>query len=140
METNKIIQGFYFHPAENSEVLWKDVGESITIQCRCENHPESLYVKRGLNKNVDLFFKVKEQKKNTIIAEFKERLQVNGVFPNLDFLIRNLTFEDTGPYWCIYNTLDEHKSITTDGKGSVLLVVKGESRYFSHLATKPVEA
>lgn len=104
-------------------MVWKRPGGAFTIQCR---HPkqgqESLIVKRGIKKSDILFMDSKDQ---TIKKEFKGRLQINGVFPNPDILINNLTSDDTGPYWCFYITI-EHEIQETEGNGSVLLVVSSE--------------
>lgn len=52
-------------------------------------------------------------------------MQLNGNFPNLDFLLKNLTSDDTGVYWCLYKEFDAKSGTTAviEGQGSVLLVV-----------------
>uniref|UniRef100_A0A3Q3J466 Immunoglobulin V-set domain-containing protein n=1 Tax=Monopterus albus TaxID=43700 RepID=A0A3Q3J466_MONAL len=75
-----------------------------------------------------------------ISDKIKDRVQLNGAFPNVDILIKNLTVEDTGPYWCSYVEMGGKSSdlLNVKSKGSVLLVVKGEPHPFIHLATKPI--
>ncbi|XP_029013822.1 uncharacterized protein LOC114859909 isoform X2 [Betta splendens] len=116
-------------PAAKTEVLWKDAGGFITIQCRCEKDQDMLYVKKDLNKNVDVFFRQKEEKKATIMKGFQGRLQVAGSFPNLDIVIKNLTSADTGPFWCVYASMNNKTDlIYTEGTGSVLLVVAASKK------------
>lgn len=107
-------------------MVWKHPGGAFTIQCR---HPEqeqvSLNLKRGIQKSDVLFMDSEGQ---TIKKEFKDRLQINGVFPNLDILIKNLTSNDTGPYWCFYIKIEENEIPEKEGTGSVLLVVSGEPK------------
>lgn len=69
-------------------------------------------------------------KNHTIKKEFDNRLQINGVFPDPDIFIKNLTSNDTGPYWCLYAKTDQKlKEIQeNEGQGSMLLVVLGESK------------
>ncbi|XP_022056930.1 uncharacterized protein si:ch211-188c18.1 isoform X2 [Acanthochromis polyacanthus] len=124
--------------AEDRGGVWRDVGESVTIQCRTSAEQDSLYLKMGLSKDIDVFFTEKDTGKNTISTQYKHRLQSNGAFPNVDILIKNLTANDTGPYWCMYKAFDRKtsKQTATDGSGSVLLVVTREVR----APTGPVKA
>lgn len=118
---------------ESSEVLWRDCGEAITIQCRFSNpRQEYLEVKKGLSEDVSVLQKIGNSGQLKIGSEFTGRLQENGAFPNIDILIKNLTSEDTGPYWCLYKMSNE--SVRRKGKGSVLVVVKGKPYYFIQLA------
>lgn len=124
-------------------MLWRDVGGAVTIQCRCpEPGQEYLHVKKGLSRDFQVLFKENNSDENTIAKDFTGRLQVNGKFPNLDILIKNLTSEDTGPYWCVYQKYDKtsYRKSDTEGKGSVLLVVRGETHQFIHFATKPMKS
>lgn len=105
--------------------MWKKLGGSITIQCRiADKEQKILNLKRGLRK--DPIFATDSNWTNNITAtEVEKRMLVHGTFPNLNFTITNLIMEDTGPYWCLYTTFG--KTIeTSEGQGSVLLVVKGE--------------
>ncbi|KAI3359913.1 hypothetical protein L3Q82_014266 [Scortum barcoo] len=113
---------------ERSEVVWKEIGGAFTIQCRSEPNQEFLTLRRGIREDIQIFYKVGTSEKNEIAAEFRDRLQFNGVFPNIDLLIKNLTSDDTGPYWCEYARFDSKSAafITKKGNGSVLLVVRGE--------------
>ncbi|XP_029997581.1 uncharacterized protein LOC115424450 isoform X2 [Sphaeramia orbicularis] len=112
---------------ESSGVQWKNVGESITIQCRSsEADMDAAGLTKGLNKDTEIAFKYKNSPKITIAPPFRNRLQLGSEFPNMDFLLSNLTSADTGPYWCEYQKIDS-KSPTglknVAGTGSVLLVV-----------------
>lgn len=109
-------------------MVWARPGEAFTIQCRQpEQDQESLTLKRGIKKSDIVFMYLGGQ---TIKDGFNHRLQINGVFPNLDILIKNLTSDDTGPYWCLYAKTNENLNEIEEkeGTGSVLLVVSGESK------------
>lgn len=121
-----------------SEVVWKDIGEDITIRCKC-SEPDQDYIelKKGLSKEAQVLVIEKKSGKRTILNNFQGRLQVNGELHNIDILIKNLTSNDTGPYWCMYKKADKttYKSIITEGKGSVLLVINGKPHYFINFIT-----
>ncbi|XP_041851652.1 uncharacterized protein si:ch211-188c18.1 [Melanotaenia boesemani] len=121
--------GLYFtglNDAEKKGVVWKQVGEDITIQCRGSNDYEFLSLFQGLNKTVRLLF-TEKSKKVLFGEEIKERSQTNGDFPNVDILIKNLTLNDIGPYYCEYKKIGEKgNQKIINGQGSVLLVVTGE--------------
>ncbi|CAJ1076573.1 uncharacterized protein LOC121529214 isoform X1 [Xyrichtys novacula] len=109
----------------NNGVVLRDVGGSITIQCRFTRlDQESLSLRKGLDE-FQIFHHNTVSRKTTTAGGFKERLQVHGDFPNMDILIKNLTSNDTGPYWCRYEKIDIRapQPIKTKGQGSVLLVV-----------------
>ncbi|XP_068574784.1 uncharacterized protein [Cebidichthys violaceus] len=111
----------------SSGVVWRDFGEAITIQCRSpDKSQDSLSLKKGLSEKLDhVLYKDGKSEKTTTATEFSNRVQLNGVFPNLDILIKNLTASDTGPYWCMYMKFDEKSfnKIEVKGNGSLLLVV-----------------
>lgn len=115
--------------AENKGVVWRNVGEAVTIQCRARQSQEYLSLRMGLNEEREVFF-TESFTKNTVARGVTGRLQFNGVFPNVDVLIQNLTLNDTGPYWCVYKMFDEKKNTMkiTKGEGSVLLVVTEDRR------------
>ncbi|XP_049418241.1 uncharacterized protein LOC125880052 [Epinephelus fuscoguttatus] len=109
-----------------SGVVWRDFGGAITIQCRpCETDQEFLAVQKGLSEDNRILFIDGSSQKETFHKDFMGRIQSNGEFPNMDILIKNLTTEDTGPYWCVYKKFDvnSEQTISTKGTGSVLLVV-----------------
>lgn len=113
---------------ESGGVLWRKFGEAITIQCRTtEPDQELLTLKKGLRED-DVLVIENNSEENTITKEFTDRLQLNGVFPSVDIKIKNLTSDDSGPYWCSYSKIDlgSKKVIHIKGTGSVLLVVTGE--------------
>ncbi|XP_074512955.1 uncharacterized protein LOC141781252 isoform X2 [Sebastes fasciatus] len=111
----------------SSGVVWRDLGGSITIQCRPPGtDQEYLSLKKGLSEELEVFYRDGASKKNNVADEFVDRLQIHGVFPNMDILIKNLTSDDTGPYWCLYKKFDPttHQRVNSVGNGSVLLVVR----------------
>ncbi|XP_042078160.1 uncharacterized protein LOC102304363 isoform X2 [Haplochromis burtoni] len=107
--------------ADGYEVIRKKVGQQVTIQCRSASNQEMLYLKRGLNEEEDIFCLTLQ--KSTINQKFTDRLQFHGPFPNVDILLKNLTLDDTGPYWCVYKVSSNYELKTSRGNGSVLLVV-----------------
>lgn len=110
----------------SSGVVWRDFGEAITIQCRPpQPDQEYLILQKGLSDEYKVLFLDGKSGKETTAKEFTDRLQLNGDFPNVDILIKNLTSEDTGLYCCMYKMYDPKSSQTlnTRGTGSVLLVV-----------------
>ncbi|XP_025762746.1 uncharacterized protein LOC109201947 isoform X4 [Oreochromis niloticus] len=103
-------------------VVRRNVGEQVTIQCRSASNQDMLYLKKGLNEEEDIYFT--DSNKSTINQKFTDRLQFHGKLPTVDILIKNLTLNDTGPYWCMYKSTDQKYELkTTRGSGSVLLVV-----------------
>lgn len=117
-----------------SAVIYKNPGEDFTVQCRVKRQVDSLSLKKGLNEEDQIFYKDRKSDKNNIEDDFKKRLQLNGQFPNMDFLIKNLSSADTGPYWCVYGWFDEAEEMVKNekGEGSVLLVVKGKSHLLTY--------
>ncbi|XP_010770111.1 uncharacterized protein [Notothenia coriiceps] len=106
----------------SSGVVLKEIGRDVTIQCRNpQKDQESLALKKGLNMEYDVFFNRHDSEKVTIAMDFRDRLQYNGLFPNIDILIKNVTSKDTDTYWCVYNKFGT--PVTKNGKGSILLVV-----------------
>ncbi|XP_024657905.2 uncharacterized protein LOC101486141 isoform X1 [Maylandia zebra] len=103
------------------EVIRIKVGKQVTIQCRSASNQEMLYLKRGLNEEEDIFYLT--DSKSTINQKFTDRLQFHGQVPNVDILLKNLTLDDTGPYWCVYIVSGNYELKTSRGNGSVLLVV-----------------
>ncbi|XP_027140565.1 uncharacterized protein LOC104929808 [Larimichthys crocea] len=114
---------------ESGGVVWTDVGGSVTIQCRDTADKESLSLEKGLSQE-EILNKDRDSEKITIAKGFRDRLQLDGEFPNLNIFIRNLTTDDMGPYWCVYKKYDTTASQikTVKGKGSVLLVVRDQER------------
>ncbi|XP_020794315.2 uncharacterized protein LOC110172719 [Boleophthalmus pectinirostris] len=103
-----------------SKVEWRDPGVSITIKCEFKDEQEKAFllnVKKGLNKNDDFYYRVQSE---TPRFAFPGRTQTDNEFPNTQIVLKNLTTNDTGVYWCLYET-SVQKEI--DG-GSMLLVVR----------------
>jgi len=112
----------------SSGAVWRDFGGAVTIQCRVsETDQMSLDLKRGLNEKSVLFIDGSSDKYYTG-KEFSGRIQFNGKFPNMDIIIKNLTSDDTGLYWCKYTRFDPESSdlVSVKGHDSLLLVVTGE--------------
>lgn len=129
---------FVYVFVETSQAILRDVGGKITIQCRApQKGMRSLSLQKGLNQDLNVLYRDLNSTKNTIVGQFSNRLQVTGDEDNVDILITNLTSEDTGPYWCVYNwfNLPNMEKVTGTG-GSVLLVVRGEPYQFIHYLTK----
>ncbi|AWP18825.1 Hypothetical protein SMAX5B_020732 [Scophthalmus maximus] len=113
---------------ESKGVVWRKAGEAITIQCSTSDVAvEYLHLYKGLSEELQVVFKDRQSESPNIA--FRDRLQTNAAFPDVDIFIRNLTSTDTGPYWCMYKKFDGvlGKLIKTKGRGSVLLVVAEES-------------
>lgn len=107
----------------------KESGAVHTIHCKSlEDNNSQLYLKKGIEEETSVFVQDRMSGQPTINDAYKGRLDVNGKFPNMEIVIKNLTTDDTGPYWCKYAGEDAKKQMTEKkGLGSVLLVVTGES-------------
>uniref|UniRef100_A0A3Q3GRF0 Immunoglobulin V-set domain-containing protein n=1 Tax=Labrus bergylta TaxID=56723 RepID=A0A3Q3GRF0_9LABR len=103
--------------AESNGVERRDPGGSVTIQCKFpQSSPASLTLMKGLNDDSQVLYKMNASRP-VIAKDFKSRLQIHGEFPNLDILIRNLTSEDTGPYWCKYQkSASDQKAVNDTAK------------------------
>lgn len=84
-------------------------------------------MKKGLHEDIPVVLRADQSEDQSIASNFTDRLKISGAFPNMSILINNLMPEDTGVYWCLYN---QSQSTVTEGTGSVLLVVMGESRVY----------
>ncbi|KAF7221087.1 V-set and transmembrane domain-containing protein 1 [Nothobranchius furzeri] len=102
----------------DARVMWKEAGESITISCTSDSQLQMMYLMKGLNRDEQIFFTERTKQKHNIKDTMKVRVQAHIVFPKVEVLIKNLTRNDTGPYWCLYKTMSS--SEYTD---SLLLVV-----------------
>ncbi|KAM9393267.1 uncharacterized protein KZ484_004465 [Pholidichthys leucotaenia] len=105
-------------------VVWKHVGEAVTIKCIVPSNGINLSVRKGLDEEIQIFFFDKDKRKLVIFQPLQARLQSDNNFPELSIRIKNLTLNDTGPYWCKYTYLDiNYNPKTSKAPGSVLLVV-----------------
>ncbi|CAL9693421.1 unnamed protein product [Knipowitschia caucasica] len=104
-----------------STVKWKKPGMSVTIQCNCgKKDIKFISVKKGLYKNESFYYKTPSHTNSL----YPQRSEDNGHFPNIQILLKNLTREDTGVYWCMCGTHSAETGLNVpDGDGSVLLVV-----------------
>ncbi|XP_013870387.1 uncharacterized protein LOC106522081 [Austrofundulus limnaeus] len=109
--------------AEKYKVEWRKVGNSITIQCKDSSGQEHLDVKGGLEETSIIFTSKINPSKIVISPNMTSRIQTHGTFPNVQILIKNLSVEDMGPYWCLYSTYKGSGSDYIKGQGSLLLVV-----------------
>uniref|UniRef100_A0A3P9C573 Immunoglobulin V-set domain-containing protein n=1 Tax=Maylandia zebra TaxID=106582 RepID=A0A3P9C573_9CICH len=112
-------------------LLSRSVSGAVVKTCThfLASNQEMLYLKRGLNEEEDIFY-LTDLKKSTINQKFTDRLQFHGQVPNVDILLKNLTLDDTGPYWCVYKMTSNYELKASRGNGSVLLVVTGEAESF----------
>lgn len=110
-------------------VVWKKAGGSVTIQCRHPTKKQNLSLMKGMSQDVDREPVLYKSRLLTIAPQFSDRVQLSGDVPDVDIVISNLTAADTGAYWCMYERFDAttNEVIKSTGKGSVLLVVKGET-------------
>lgn len=116
---------FFFFFAEGNNIVWKNVGEDVTIACRTSQEQNHMFLKRGLHEETVLFYADKNSTTSKI--EPANKIQTRGKFPNITFTIKNLTSTDIGPHWCLFTHYDKNFKGTTDKKyGSILLVIKGE--------------
>lgn len=125
-----------------AETHWvrKEVGDQITIQCAINSEEEFLYLKRGINKEEDVYVIEKGSENGSPSKEMNGRIQTHGNFPNVQILIKNLNTNDTNVYWCVYSKIDElYKTKFTEGKGAVLLVVTEKGQTTSTIQKKKCE-
>ncbi|XP_027898791.1 uncharacterized protein LOC114160404 [Xiphophorus couchianus] len=130
------------YSAETKEVVWREVGESVTIRCRSRTMKDrSLHFKRGLWEDMEIAQitnkkkLTKTQKDRLKISETKldvvktmtDRVQHNGTYPDIDFLLKNLSVNDTGAYFCLYLKDASSNREMIKGEGSVIVVVKENS-------------
>ncbi|XP_078140963.1 uncharacterized protein LOC144539508 [Centroberyx gerrardi] len=112
----------------SSGPVWRDIGGFITIQCTTSlQNQKALSLQRGLGEEDQILYFYKDTEKFTIKRELKPRVETKVQFPKMDIVIKNLTVEDTGAYWCVYGRPNDNdgKMTPTKGVGSVLLVVQG---------------
>ncbi|XP_017161699.1 uncharacterized protein LOC108166493 [Poecilia reticulata] len=130
------------YAAEMKEVVWREVGESVTIQCRSRTNKDlSLHFKRGLWEDMDIAQITNElrlargekermkftERKLEEVKNMIDRVEFNGKYPNVDFLLKNLSVDDTGAYWCLYLKDVSNTRKMMKGDGSVIVVVKENS-------------
>ncbi|XP_019751997.1 uncharacterized protein LOC109531909 isoform X2 [Hippocampus comes] len=112
---------------ENIEVIRRPPGGSVSIQCSHVPQGEMhMTFFKGLKKDFQILHMMSQ--KTTTAKEFSGRLRVEGIFPNVDVIISNLTSEDTGLYFCDYQWYDDARSEQkrVDDDSPVMLVVEDE--------------
>lgn len=118
------------------EIVWREVGETVTIQCRSSSGPRSLHLIKGMREEQTIakILKPKTGRQPPSNLVLEDRVEYNGTFPNINFYFKNLNVNDTGPYWCSYQKTDIRYNLqTTKGEGSVILLVTGENIFSSTL-------
>ncbi|XP_032442527.1 uncharacterized protein LOC116735046 [Xiphophorus hellerii] len=120
---------------ETKEVIWRESGQSVTIQCRINTDQDFLVLKMGLNEETEVAFINRASRKTHFHKGIAGRVQTSGTFPSVDIVIKNLNGSDSGPYWCVYSKLDDnYHPLVTKGNGSVLLMVTG----YTHESTTTI--
>ncbi|XP_034567529.1 uncharacterized protein LOC117832485 [Notolabrus celidotus] len=112
--------------SDSNGVVWRNLGESVTIQCRSPTPDQHyLYLIKGLE-DFQVLFGEKKTGTYKIEQSFTSRLQCDGDLPNVDIVIKNLTSDDIGPYWCEYQKMDfdSPQPSKQRGQGSVIVVVR----------------
>ncbi|RVE69440.1 hypothetical protein OJAV_G00077790 [Oryzias javanicus] len=109
--------------AEGNNIVWKNVGEDVTIACRTSQEQSHMFLKRGLHEETVLVYADKNSTK--LKVEPANKIQTKGKFPNITFTIKNLTSTDIGPHWCLFTRYAEKfKEVNDKKNGSILLVIK----------------
>ncbi|CAB1342403.1 unnamed protein product, partial [Coregonus sp. 'balchen'] len=88
----------------NGLLVRKQKGDTMTIHCSTTLQDQNnLSVFMRLTKNILVFYYYQETGKITIHERFQLRLTTNGGLNKMDITITNLTIEDSGAYWCLYD-------------------------------------
>ncbi len=123
-------------------VLFRDSGESVTLQCstaECPNRNENfmgLYLNHIFEKpeKVLYYYQKESNEMVTPSEKFKNRIKTNGSLKNNTITISNVTIEDAGLYECSYRNVLEDIKVTCK---VYTLFVRGKVplfsfKYFAH--------
>uniref|UniRef100_A0A672LEY1 Immunoglobulin V-set domain-containing protein n=1 Tax=Sinocyclocheilus grahami TaxID=75366 RepID=A0A672LEY1_SINGR len=87
------------------------VGNKIIIQCAADKTPQDgvyLYKQVGASKNEQkVFYYYKDGTFRPISEWCRDKVKVNGTFPNFNVTVLNVNATDTGFYWCEFNLEDK---------------------------------
>uniref|UniRef100_A0A673G9P7 Uncharacterized LOC107744762 n=1 Tax=Sinocyclocheilus rhinocerous TaxID=307959 RepID=A0A673G9P7_9TELE len=104
------------------------VGNKIIIQCAADKTPQDgvyLYKLVGASKNEQkVFYYYKDGTFRPISEWCRDKVKVNGTFPNFNVTILNVNATDIGFYWCEFN-LEDNISV---GKVTWLWIGKSEGK------------
>lgn len=92
------------------------VGNNIIIQCAADKTPQDgvyLYKQAGASKNKqEVFYYYKDGTFRPKSEWCRDKVIVNGTFPNFNVTVLNVKATDIGLYWCEFN-LQDKKSVGT---------------------------
>uniref|UniRef100_A0A8C1MX89 Immunoglobulin V-set domain-containing protein n=1 Tax=Cyprinus carpio TaxID=7962 RepID=A0A8C1MX89_CYPCA len=92
------------------------VGNNIIIQCAADKTPQDgvyLYKQEGASKNKqEVFYYYKDGTFRPKSEWCRDKVKVNGTFPNFNVTVLNVKATDIGLYWCEFNLKDK-KSVGT---------------------------
>uniref|UniRef100_A0A8C1M8R4 Immunoglobulin V-set domain-containing protein n=1 Tax=Cyprinus carpio TaxID=7962 RepID=A0A8C1M8R4_CYPCA len=92
------------------------VGNNIIIQCAADKTPQDgvyLYKQEGASKNKqEVFYYYKDGTFSPKSKWCRDKVKVNGTFPNFNVIVLNVKATDIGLYWCEFN-LQDKKSVGT---------------------------
>ncbi|KAG7459544.1 hypothetical protein MATL_G00211730 [Megalops atlanticus] len=105
-------------------------GEEFTVVCSTTlQDQEGLYLYHSLPDKKSVLYLDRDTKKLTKDSRFEHRLNTKGQLENFIVTINNLTEDDSGLYWCLYNKFENHdmKTVQGDGQFTMLYVTVGPS-------------
>ncbi|XP_042581260.1 uncharacterized protein LOC109084886 isoform X3 [Cyprinus carpio] len=92
------------------------VGNNIIIQCAADKTPQDgvyLYKQAGASKNKqEVFYYYTDGTFSPKSKWCRDKVIVNGTFPNFNVIVLNVKATDIGLYWCEFN-LQDKKSVGT---------------------------
>ncbi|XP_061088518.1 uncharacterized protein si:rp71-81e14.2 [Conger conger] len=105
----------------NKQFVWLDNGDSFSMQCSTtKNDSKGLYLVWGLHEEKELFYLHGSSSKLTVNKDYRGRLQTEGKLKNIKIKLPNMTEDDSGVYWCKYQSTDN--KVTVNGS---MVVVNG---------------
>ncbi|XP_036408812.1 uncharacterized protein LOC118794671 [Megalops cyprinoides] len=105
-------------------------GEEFTVVCSTTlRDQEGLYLYHSLPDKKSVLYLDKDTYKLTPGGRFEHKLKTEGQLENFTVTISNLTEDDSGLYWCLYNKFVDHnmKTVQGDGQFTMLHVTVGPS-------------